>query len=70
MPLSMANSGEAVKVLAISGSHDMKMRLVNLGILPGVMVQILNRDSSSLLLKVRSTRLMLHHSIAHQVQVQ
>ncbi len=70
MPLSMVHSGAAVKVLAINGSHDMQMRLVNLGILPGAMVQIINRDSSSLLLKIKSTRLMLHHSIAHQVQVQ
>jgi Fe2+ transport system protein FeoA len=70
MPLSMVNSGKAVKVLAINGSHAMQMRLINLGIMPGVMVQILTRDSSSLLLKISSTRLMVQSSIAYQVQVQ
>lgn len=70
MPLSMVNSGEAVTVLAINGSHAMQMRLINLGIMPGVMVQIITCDSSSLLLKIKSTRLMLQRSIAYQVQVQ
>jgi ferrous iron transport protein A len=70
MPLSMVSSGEAVKVQAINGPHAMQIRLVNLGILPGVSVRILNHDSSSLLLKIKNTRLMLHRSIASLVQVQ
>lgn len=69
MPLSLVSSGKEVEVLAINGSHAMQMRLVSLGILPGVTVHVLNRDSSSLLLKIRSTRLMLQHSVAQQVQV-
>lgn len=70
MPLSMVNSREAVEVRSVNGSHAIQMRLINLGILPGVRIRILHSDSSSLLLKFRNTRLMLQRSIASQIQVE
>jgi ferrous iron transport protein A len=70
MPLTMANTGKEVKVTTINSPHDMRMRLTNLGITPGISVRVISRNPSSLLVGVRDTRIMLNFGIAHQIQVQ
>jgi ferrous iron transport protein A len=70
MPLTMANTGKEVTVLAINSSHDVRMRLTNLGITPGISLRVISRNPSSMLIGVRDTRLMVNFGLAHQIQVQ
>jgi Fe2+ transport system protein FeoA len=70
MTLTMANTGQELKVVSVNSSHDMRMRLTNLGITPGIAVRVISRNPSSLLVGVRDTRIMLHYGIAHQIVVQ
>jgi ferrous iron transport protein A len=70
MPLTMANTGQELKVVSVNSSHDMRMRLTNLGITPGIAVRVISRNPSSLVVGVRDTRIMLNYGIAHQIFVQ
>jgi len=69
MSLVMAKSGEVFTVSSLEGPHELRMRLVNLGIFPGAIIQILQRTSSTVLLKVQDTRLMIQQRLACQVYV-
>ena len=70
MPLTMVNSGEEFKVMNINGPHGGRMRLTNLGINPGSTIRVINRNSSSLLVGIRDSRIMINVGLAHQIQVQ
>ncbi|HBS61083.1 MAG TPA: ferrous iron transport protein A [Firmicutes bacterium] len=70
MPLAMMNSGREYRIVNINGSTDLRMKLVNMGITPGVAVRIISKSPSSLLIGLRDTRIMLNSGIAHQIQVQ
>lgn len=70
MPLTMANSSQDFKVMAIKGSPDIRMRLTHLGITSGSIVRIINRSTSSLIIGIRDSRIMINFGLAHQIQVQ
>lgn len=70
MPLTMANANKEFQVIAINSSHDLRMKLCNLGILAGTSVRVISRNPSSLLVGVRDTRIMLDFKVAHQIHVQ
>lgn len=70
MPLTMANPNKEMHITAIHSSHDVRMRLCNLGFTAGIPVRIISRNPSSLLVGIRDTRIMLDFKIAHQIHVQ
>lgn len=70
MPLTMANFGREFTIVNVNGSTDLRMKLTNMGITPGIAVRIISKNPSSLLIGFRDTRIMLDSGIAHQIQVQ
>lgn len=70
MPLTMANSGREFTVISINGTTNMRMKLNNIGIMPGIVVRIISKNPSSLLIGFRDTRIMIQSGLAHQILVQ
>ncbi|MDU2066052.1 MAG: FeoA family protein [Sporomusaceae bacterium] len=69
MPLSCVGPGCPVQVSVVSGETKLKNQLLGFGILPGAPLEVLQKNSSSLVVKVRETRLMLPFQFAHHIHV-
>jgi ferrous iron transport protein A len=68
-PLPMARPGERVQLVALQGGGQMKQRMAEMGLTPGVEVMLLQNSGGPLLLKVRETRLALGRVMAHKLSV-
>lgn len=70
MPLTQARRGQAVRLLHIGTTHHRARRLAELGLTPGVHLEIVQDAGGSLLVAVRQTRLALRRSIAQTLLVE
>lgn len=70
MPLVWANMGQQCKIESIALTPERRMRIVNMGLAPGCMVQVLNRCADKLIVKVGETRVVLECGLAQQIHVQ
>ena len=70
MALSEVTPGTMMKVLGIEGGKEVRRKLLGLGILPGVDVQILiKRSTGPLLISVMGQQVCLGRGIAEKVKV-
>ena len=69
MPLALVGIGEKCMMKGFSCSHDVCMRMVNMGFIPGCPIEVINRLNGTLLVKVGESRLMLDCCLAHQIEV-
>ena len=69
MPLSLAQVGQKCTVKGFACSCDVRMRMVNMGFVPGCSVEIMSRINGSLLVRVGESRLMMDGCLATQIQV-
>lgn len=68
-PLTMTGAGRRVRLISIDGGQRGAHRLTELGLTPGVELEVLRDDGGALLIAVRDTRLMLSRGLAHHVHV-
>jgi len=70
LPLVMAAVGEKVKVVALSGGRQVQKRLTDMGLNPGVCLQVINNNPSGpIIVAINESRLALGAGIAQHVQV-
>ncbi len=70
MPLSMAGTGQKVRVLAIHAGRGLKARLAEIGLTPGIEIEVVsNSFHGPFVLAVKESRLMLGRGIAHKIEV-
>ena len=69
LPLTNARSGQPVVLVKISGGHRVAHRLAELGLTPGVELEVLQNKGGPILLAVRSTRLAIGRGMANKVMV-
>jgi len=72
MPLTMATSGETVRLVAIRGGRRIRRRLADLGLTPGTTLRVIRTDSGGPLIVAfkDNVRLALGHGMAHKIQVE
>ncbi len=72
MPLTMAASGEKVRMVAIRGGHTIRKRLADLGLTPGTVLQVVQANAHGpLIVAVKNdARLALGRGMAHKIQVE
>ena len=71
LPLVLAKVGEKVRVVSIAAKHEIQSYLANLGLLPDVEVQVLNRSRTGpLLVLVKGSRLALGRGLGRQIMVE
>jgi len=69
MPLTLALIGQKCIIKSVACSCDIRMRMVNMGFVPGRPVEVMNRMNGTLLVRVGQSRLMLDCCLATQIQV-
>jgi Fe2+ transport system protein FeoA len=69
LPLTMAVPGQPVKLVEVSGGVRLVRRLAELGLTPGVELEVMQNEAGPLLLCVRDTRLAIGRGMAHRMIV-
>ena len=69
LPLTMADSGQRLRLVSIGGDTRRSHRLTELGLTPGVELVVLRDDGGALLIAVGDTRLALGRGLAQRVFV-
>lgn len=69
MPLALAGIGQKCIIKGFACSCDVRMRMVNMGFIPGCPIEVMSRVNGTLLVRVGESRLMLDSCLATQIQV-
>lgn len=70
IPLTLVGPGRPVHVVHVEGGQCMQSRLASMGLLPGVLLEVLTRSfGGPMLIMVNQTRLMLGRGMAHRIRV-
>jgi Fe2+ transport system protein FeoA len=70
LPLAMVGAGQSVKLVRVAAGKVLSRRLAELGLTPGVQLEILQDQGGPLLLAVRDSRLALGRGMAHKIIVE
>jgi Fe2+ transport system protein FeoA len=68
-PLTSARRGETVQVVRIEAGRRLSQRLVELGLTPGVVIQVVHVNSGPILIAVRGARLAIGRGMAEKILV-
>ena len=69
LPLTMVGAGSRGRLAAITASRALAHRLADLGLTPGVPLEVVRDDGGPVLLAVRETRLALGRGMAQQILI-
>ena len=69
MPLALVTIGQQCTVKSFTCSGEVRMRMVNMGIIPGRSIAIMNRINGALLVQFGQSRLMIDCCLANQIRV-
>ena len=69
LPLGFADLNEELIVRKVSGTPEVKKHLVNLGLVPGHEIMILNRVAGNLIVKVKESRIAINEEMARKIMV-
>lgn len=70
MPLAMIEAGRKVRFVSVSGGHELMGRLMSMGLLPGVEIEVVqNPLRGPFILSVKGIRIMLGRGVAHKILV-
>ena len=69
MTLALALIGKKCIIKDFACSCTMRMRMVNMGFVPGCAVEVMSRMNGTLLVRIGQSRLMLDGCLATQIQV-
>jgi ferrous iron transport protein A len=72
MPLTLVAPGEEVRLVAVHGGHQIRQRLADLGLTPGVCLHVIQSSfSGPLIVGLRNdSRLVLGRGMAHHMYVE
>ncbi|HEY79616.1 MAG TPA: ferrous iron transport protein A [Anaerolineae bacterium] len=68
-PLSAAQRGDQVRLVRIDAGYRLARRLAELGLTPGVVLQIVHKNGGPMLIAVRGARLALGRGVTDKIQV-
>ena len=68
-PLSTVPRGETVEMVRAAAGRRANHRLLEMGLTPGVSIQVLQNDGGPLLLAVRGSRLAIGRGMAQKIMV-
>jgi len=70
LPLSMVGTGQKVRLVEISAGTKLRRRLTELGLTPGVELQVMQDQGGPLLLSIYNSRLAVGRGMAHKIMVE
>ena len=69
LALTMAPSGQSLRLVNVHGGKRLMHRLAELGLTPGVEMMIVQDSGGPILVSVRNSRIALGRGIAHKLDV-
>jgi Fe2+ transport system protein FeoA len=70
MPLAMVERGRKVRLVSVNGGHDLMGRLISMGLVPGVELEVvLNSSRGPFVVSAGGSRIMLGRGVAHKLLV-
>ena len=69
LPLTQAPTGHPVRLIEIDAGRNLRHRLTELGLTPGVTLTIVQDDGGPLLVTVRESRVALGRGMAEKILV-
>ena len=70
MPLTMAEAGKTVRLMAIQSGRQLQARLAVMGLTPGIEIEVIRNDSHGhCIVAVRGSRVMLGRGMAQKIIV-
>ena len=71
MVLSVVDAGEEVTLIDIEGGRGIRSKLYSMGLVPGVALKVLNRNSAGpVMVAVRDSRLAIGRGMARKIIVE
>jgi ferrous iron transport protein A len=71
MPLSMASSGDRVKVISLHAGWGLQRRLADLGLTPGIEIKVISSGRpGQVVIDVRGSRLALGYGVSGKIMVE
>ena len=67
MPLYMAENGQSVTIMKITGNDHIKNHLENLGFVVGETVRMVNKVDENVIIKVKGVSLAISHELAKRI---
>lgn len=67
MPITLADKGEEVIIRKIGGSHEVKLHLQNLGLVPGESCTVISENNGNLIIRFKETRLAIDSYMAARI---
>ncbi len=69
MPITLANQGEAMMIMRIGGSQEVKKHLADLGFVPGAEIKIITEIGGNLIVNVKESRVAISKEMAGKIMV-
>ena len=70
MPLSMVKAGEKARVVAMTGTDEVKKHLGNLGFVPGAIVTVVQIMAGSMIVGIHDSRIAINDDLVKRVRVE
>ena len=68
--LSMVHAGQSVVVVDIHGGYKFKMRMIEMGVVPGEKIIVLNSGHPGpVVIKAKGTKIAIGHGMAQKITV-
>lgn len=69
MPITLANQGEALMIMRVGGSQEVKKHLADLGFVPGAEIKIITEIGGNLIVNVKESRVAISKEMAGKIMV-
>lgn len=69
MPLTMANTGETVRIRKITGKDEVRRHLAGLGFVVDSDVTVVTQLGGNLIVQVKDSRVALDRSMANRIMI-
>jgi len=69
MPLTMAKSGETVKIRKVNGKDEVRQHLAELGFVVDGEITVVNETAGNLIVQVKDSRVALDKAMAGRIMI-
>ncbi len=67
IPLTMADQGQLISIIKITGNDEVRQHLAELGFVIGEEITIVNKNGGNVIVKVKDSRIALDQTLANRI---
>jgi len=70
LPLTLTQTGDEVMIVKIGGNPEVKQHLMDLGFVPGAVIQIVSQHKGDVIINLKNSHLAITEAMAKKIMVQ